>query len=208
MRYSPLMSLEGMAYPIVTLSLWVSLFIELKSFKIALVYATLSVGRKDTSKLSSLRTTMFLPFPSAGAAGWCWFAGWFWCCWLLGGLRAAGGWLAACTYKHRTSICMLSLHRNSIIQHANCKHAMSQSIIILSYTCLRSIVFWQSPIVIQGISKKTHCHEMPLLNVDDPIFDLNSYGCWWQRSPFRKPPQNQPAFGGTCWNHLQTQRKE
>ena len=46
----------------------------------------------------------------------------------------------------------------------------------LSYTCLRSIVFWQSPIVIQGISKKPHCHEMPLLNVDDHNFDLNSCG--------------------------------
>ena len=117
MRYSPLMSVEGIAYPIVTLSLWESLFVELKSFNLALMYATLSMGRKSASKLSSLRTATLLASPvlkllagagllvgsgaCAGAAG----------CWADCRLRAAGGWLAACTYKHKTSIRMLSLQK-------------------------------------------------------------------------------------------------
>ena len=128
------MSLEGIVYPIVTLSLWVSLFIELKSFKIALMYATLNMGRKGTSKLSSLRTAMFLPFPDAGAAGSCWFAGGSGAC-----AGAAGCW-ACCSpqpaglLRALTSIELQYAcfpYRNSIIQHAICKHTMSQSIIYL-----------------------------------------------------------------------------
>ena len=133
MRYSPLTSLEGVVYPIVTLSLWVSLwvslFIELKSFNVAL---TTSTSRHDQNRLfhSDGRTLAFpvlVLLAGAGAAGWCWCcwlvlvllagagaAGWCWCCWLVlvllaagllrCGLRAAGCWLAACTYKHTSTM--------------------------------------------------------------------------------------------------------
>ena len=189
MRYSPLMSLEGIVYPIVALSLWVSLFIELKSFKIALMYATLNMGHKGTSKLSSLRTAMLLPFPGAGAAGSCWFAGWFWClcwcCWLLGVLQAAGCWrLACCVHLQASNFNMHAFPIETLSYNMQFASIRCHN---LSYTCLRGIVFWQSPIVIQGISKKPHCHEMPLLNVDDHNFDLNSYSVWFEGFPRISP---------------------
>ena len=160
MRYSPLMSLEGVVYPIVTLSLWVSLFIELKSFNIALMTST---SRHDQNKhFFTPMAKHWLPSPllmllaGAGAAGWCWFC-WLvlvlcWCCWLLGccvagcRLRSAGCWLAARTDKHTMSLIFFTGYR-----------------------------FLAAPYRFPTKPQKPHCHEMPFLNVDDHNFDPDSY---------------------------------
>ena len=161
------MSLEGIVYPIVTLSLWVSLFIELKRFNIALMTSN---SRHDQNK-----QTFFNFTPMAEH----WLSR-CWCCCLVLVLLVASGACAGASGCWAAALRAAGLLRALTSIQVQCRTSF-----------LRGIVFWKPPIVFQQKPQKPHCHEMPFLNVDDHNFDPDSClgkktrwavpGLQWQR---------------------------